>query len=126
MVDFGAEESFARAAQSVREHYGIEVSLWRVRAATLEHARACAGTVKAAPAPAAATLITQMDGSMIPVVKTQTGPSDKRTTRQVYWREARLCLARAEGNCSPRLRRHAGRRAGGPENFGGRSLCAPG
>jgi hypothetical protein len=101
LVDFGAEESFARAAQSVREHYGLEVSLWRVRAATLEHARLCAAMVKAAPRPAAATLITQMDGSMIPVVKTKTGLPDKRTTRQVYWREARLCLARAEGNCSP-------------------------
>jgi hypothetical protein len=101
LVDFGAEESFARAAQRVREHYGIGVSVWRVRAATLAHARACAATVKAAPAAAAATLVTQMDGSMIPVVKTKSGVSDKRTTRQVYWREARLCLARAEGNCSP-------------------------
>ena len=87
--------------QSVREHYGIEVSLWRARSATLEHARACAAVVKAAPAQTASTLITQIDGSMIPVVKTKSGPLDKRTTRQVYWREARLCLARAEGNRSP-------------------------
>jgi hypothetical protein len=100
LVDFGAEESFARAAQSVREHYGIEVSLWRVRTATLEHARACAATAPARPAPAAATLITQIDGSMIPAVRTQSGPLDKRTTRQVYWREARLCLARPQGKCS--------------------------
>jgi hypothetical protein len=38
---------------------------------------------------------------MIPVVKTKNGSRDRRTTRQVYWREARLCLARAHGNCSP-------------------------
>ncbi len=101
LVDFGAEESFARATQSVREHYGLEVSLWRARSATLAHARACAAAVQAAPAHAAATLITQMDGSMIPTVKTKSGALDKRTTRQVYWREARLCLARAQGNCSP-------------------------
>jgi hypothetical protein len=101
LVDFGAEQSFFQAAQSMREHYGLKVSLWRVRSATLEHARACAATVKAAPAQAAATLITQMDGSMIPVVKTKSGSVDKRATRKVYWREARLCLARAQGNCSP-------------------------
>ena len=100
-MDFGAEESFARAAQRVREHYGIEVSLWRVRTATLEHARACAATAQAGLAPAAATLITQMDGSMIPAVRTKSGPLDKRSTRQVYWREARLCLARAQGKASP-------------------------
>lgn len=97
LVDFGAEQSFARAAQSVREHYGVEVSLWRARSATLKHARACAGVGRGAPAPTAARLITQMDGSMIPVVKTKTGSLDRRTTRQVYWREARLCLARGEG-----------------------------
>jgi hypothetical protein len=97
LVDFGAEQSFARAAQSVREHYGVEVSLWRTRSATLQHARACAGIAQSAPAQVAARLITQMDGSMIPVVKTKTGSVDRRTTRQVYWREARLCLARGEG-----------------------------
>ena len=101
MVDFGAEESFARAAQSVREHYGIDVSLCRVRAATLGHARACAAVAPAASAPAAAALITQMDGSMIPAVRTKPGAADKRATREVYWREARLCLARPRGNCSP-------------------------
>jgi hypothetical protein len=102
LVDFGAEQSFARAAQSVREHYGLKVSFWRVRSATLEHARACAAVVvQATPGQAASTLITQMDGSMIPVVKTTSGSPDRRTTRKVYWREARLCLARAQGNCSP-------------------------
>ena len=29
LVDFGAEESFARAAQRVREHYGVAGALWR-------------------------------------------------------------------------------------------------
>lgn len=97
LVDFGAEQSFARAAQSVREHYGVTVSLWRARTATLQHARACAGAAPSAPAQAAAQLITQMDGSMIPVVKTKAGAWDRRTTRQVFWREARLCLARGAG-----------------------------
>ena len=37
MVDFGAEESFAEAAQSLHEHYGLDVSVGRVRGQTLVH-----------------------------------------------------------------------------------------
>ena len=35
---------------------------------------------------------------MIRGVNPQSGSRDKRATRKVYWREARLCLARAQGN----------------------------
>lgn len=101
LVDFGAEESFARAAQRVLEHYGVAVSVWSLRAATLRHARACGALRKSAPAQAASVLVTQMDGSMIPAVKTSAGSLDKRKTRQVYWREARLCLARDSESKTP-------------------------
>jgi hypothetical protein len=101
LVDFGAEESFERAASRVQEHYGVKVSVWRVRWATYQHARACGSCSKKASAQKAATLITQMDGSMIPTVKTAARALDKRTTRQVFWREARLCLARAKDSRSP-------------------------
>ena len=36
-VDFGAEESFARAAQRVQEHYGLDVAASSVRRQTLAH-----------------------------------------------------------------------------------------
>lgn len=100
-MDFGAEESFARAASRVQEHYGVKVSVWRVRSATYQHARACGSCSPKAAAQPAATLITQMDGSMIPAVKTSARALDKRTTRQVFWREARLCLARDKDSRSP-------------------------
>lgn len=101
LVDFGAEESFERAAARVQEHYGVEVSVWRVRSATYEHARAC-GACSPKPRPEkAATLVTQMDGSMIPTVKTSARAFDRRTTRQISWREARLCLAREKSSRSP-------------------------
>ena len=35
LVDFGAEESFARAAVRVREHYGLDVAAEQVRQQTL-------------------------------------------------------------------------------------------
>ncbi len=38
LTDFGSEHSFARAAQSVKEHYGFELGASAVRATTLEHA----------------------------------------------------------------------------------------
>jgi len=37
LVDFGAEESFARAVGRVREHYGVDVALGRLRRHTLVH-----------------------------------------------------------------------------------------
>src|SRR5215510_8514485 len=42
----------------------------------------------------AKTLIAQMDGTMIPVMEPGNGP-DRRKGKQLLWREARLCLARA-------------------------------
>lgn len=100
-MDFGAEESFERAVSRMQEHYGVKVSVWRVRLATYKHARGCGGCSQKAAPEKAATIITQMDGSMIPTVKTSARGLDRRTTRQVFWREARLCLAREKGSRSP-------------------------
>ncbi len=51
-------------------------------------------------------LIVQMDGSMIPIVETEsTTPQnqkiDRRKTRTVSWREASLSLARQKGSSQP-------------------------
>jgi len=90
-----------RAAARAQEHYGVKVSLWRVRSATYKHARGCGSCVAKTAPQKAATLITQMDGSMIPAVKTSARALDKRRARQVFWREARLCLARDKDSRSP-------------------------
>ena len=92
LTDFGAEDSCAAATVRVREHYGVPVPPSAVRTHTLRHARAIAATV-AAPAAPAAQLITQMDGSMVPIVEPGPGP-DGRKGKQLFWREARLCCAR--------------------------------
>ena len=39
LTDFGAEESFLRAAVRIKEHYGIEVSSSAIRRITFAHAR---------------------------------------------------------------------------------------
>src|SRR5438034_11748106 len=39
LTDFGAEESFVRATEKLREHYGIELGASAVREHTLAHAK---------------------------------------------------------------------------------------
>lgn len=101
LVDFGGEGAFLPAAQRVREHYGIDVPISRVRLATLKHARAMAITAeKVKPRASAKILLTEMDGSMVPIVQPGTG-ADKRKGKKLLWREARLCLARSTDTIQP-------------------------
>lgn len=94
LTDFGAEVSFGQAVDRVREHYAIEVPVEAVRQHTLRHGKAI--TTLAAAAPPAQQLITQMDGSMIPVMQPGSG-EDARQGRRLFWREVRLCCARQHG-----------------------------
>src|SRR5437667_5627634 len=113
MTDFGAENAFAGAAAKLKEHYGIEVPVSAVRVVTEEHGAAMlaqekqksdwpeSGGVAGAP-----VLIAEIDGSMLPVVETAEpgggeAPQDRRKTRQVSWKEARLALAHAPGSVTP-------------------------
>lgn len=98
LTDFGAESSFGRAAQRIKEHYRIELPVSAVREHTLRHGRkiaAMAATMQPLPAKA---LVTQIDGSMVPVVQPGKG-TDRRRGKTLLWREVRLCSARAVG-CS--------------------------
>ncbi len=95
LSDFGAEESFARAAARVKEHYGIEIAGSAIRRITYQHARQIQRVEPARPTQPARTVVTQIDGSMIPLVKpAQNG--DRRSGKTLLWSEARLCCARAE------------------------------
>jgi len=101
LVDFGAEESFARAAHRVQEHYGLDVHATAVRRQTLTHGAQISALKVAPPKVAAHTLITQMDGSMIPIVVPPPQGQDQRKVKQLLWREARLCLARIKDSVTP-------------------------
>lgn len=97
LSDFGAEESFARATARVREHYGIEVGASVVRGCTLKHGRSILKVAEKMQLPSAPAIITQMDGSLIPVVETACGAEDRRKKKKLFWREVRLCSARPVG-----------------------------
>ncbi len=101
MVDFGAEKSFSHAAQSVREHYGLEGSVGRVRRDSLRHGALLGAMTVEAPKQSAGTVVTQLDGSMIPIVNISEQGPDRRKNKERLWREARLCLAREKQSATP-------------------------
>ena len=95
LTDFGADHSFAQAAKKMREHYGVELPASGARSCTLAHAKASGAVRHQGPKGTVATLITEMDGTMLPIVTTKTGVDlDGRKGKELSWREARLCLAR--------------------------------
>jgi len=100
LTDFGSEQSFARAAGSVVEHYGFEIGVSAVRTATLLHAQRAREKLEAQyqqsfrilPALGAEQVIAQADGTMICTV--QSGPRKGKRPRE--WKEMRLVAAQAK------------------------------
>jgi hypothetical protein len=108
MTDFGADESFAKAATKMEEHYGIIVPDSAMRTITEKHAAA----IKTIPLKTNTPLgngkdciIAETDGTMIPIVDCGKKPGktneDNRKNRKTFWKEGRLCLAYSQGSMSP-------------------------
>jgi hypothetical protein len=110
LTDFGADEGVAGAAVKLKEHYRIELPNGAVRVVTEKHGAAMLGQENPKgdwpEHPGVAVLITEMDGSMLPVVEVAEAvageaPVDRRKTRKVGWKEARLALAHEPGSVTP-------------------------
>ena len=110
ITDFGADVPFGRIPKKLKEHYGISVPISSAQNITLYHAATVLSedqiNTQIPNKEGVPQLIVQMDGSMIPIVETQsttakTEKIDRRKTRTVGWREARLCLARVQGSSQP-------------------------
>ncbi len=109
MTDFGSEESFSHAAERVEEHYGIEVPVSTLAVTTERHAQKVFAdeTIKdeVSNRPGKKLIIAETDGSMVPIVETDnTAVCDKRTTRKVKWKEARVCMVREHNKVNPTFR----------------------
>jgi hypothetical protein len=104
LTDFGCEHSFARAVDSLREHYGVEIGVSAVRDATLAHAQRARALLEAQyaqpfrvlPAVGSAHIIAEADGTMICTV--QPGPRKGKRPRQ--WQEMRLVAAQARDSAT--------------------------
>lgn len=100
LTDFGCEQSFVRAAQSVREHYGFELGATAVRQSTLKQAqrahveleRQYEQSFRVLPAQAAEHVIAETDGSMICTVQ----PGPRKGKRPRDYEEIRLVAAQAK------------------------------
>jgi len=112
MVDFGADVSFGRIPEKLKEHYGIEVPVSSARMITYHHAgeiqRAAEVTTQVPERKGVEQLIVEMDGSLIPIVEREqseeTGAAiDHRKHKRVKWEEARLAMAHIAGSATPRF-----------------------
>jgi hypothetical protein len=104
LTDFGCEHSFARAADSVLEHYGLALGSTAVRTATLTHAHRArvkleaeyAQPFRVLPAVGAQHVITETDGTMICTV----APGPRKSKRPRGWEEMRLVAAQAKDSAT--------------------------
>jgi hypothetical protein len=98
IVDFGADESFGGAQKKIREHYGIEIPTSGIQSTTEKHAKIAYEYIEKQSFKdgKAEVVISEMDGSMLPIVETCQPEEglDNRKCKEVRWQEARLCMAR--------------------------------
>ena len=99
-TDFGCEHSFAKATESVQEHYGFEIGAPAIRSATLKNAQRARESLqkqynepfRILPEEGVEQLITQTDGTMICTVS----PGPRKGKRPREWKEMRLVAAQAK------------------------------
>lgn len=107
ITDFGSDVPFGKISFKLKEHYGIEVPTSSAQAITESHARRIRGNerleTEIPDRPGVDRIVAELDGSMIPIVMTDSAPSgdesrDRRKRRQVGWKEARLSLSHPSGS----------------------------
>ena len=101
--------AFKQVNKKLKEHYGITVPENGIRTTTLHHASQIKtlqderlGKVESS---AKDCVISETDGSMIPIVKTKdilaNEKTDRRKGKSLFYREARLTLAHEKGVVTP-------------------------
>lgn len=99
ITDFGADVPFGKAVEKMREHYGIEIPPATVRLITEKHAYTIT-KMKKETAAYEKTLISETDGSMIPITEIDDVKKDlhkdARKARKIGWKEVKLSFARGK------------------------------
>lgn len=104
--DFSADVSFQEAQKKVLEHYKIELPVSSIQGITENHTKNIFVFLENEKFEEgkAQQIISEMDGSMIPVMDTEIpkkGKADKRRSRTTRWQEARLCFSRGAQQITP-------------------------
>jgi hypothetical protein len=96
IVDFSAERSFAQTAQALLEHYRIEVPRYCIDKVTAQVCREAKAHNSSKPQTitSAKVLISEVDGSMLPIINTDPPKGaqnkDRRKHRKCHWIELRV------------------------------------
>ena len=105
VTDFAADVPFAQAMDKLVEHYGVLLSESTIRRITQDHARAMheATTLQGAwpEQVGCEVVVAEMDGGMVPIMEPDPTQADQRQGKRLFWKEARICLAHAQGSTSP-------------------------
>jgi hypothetical protein len=103
VTDFGADHSFGRVPEKLKEHYGITLSASTVRVVTQTHAQHIydkrrAKRIEKHPAITGRDcVIAETDGCLVPIVVTDKNAKDQRKGKEHIWKEARLSMAHVPG-----------------------------
>jgi hypothetical protein len=105
VTDLGADLPYAKVMDKLVEHYGLVLGESTIRKVTLAHAarihRRSGGFAQGLPEPVAAkavTFIAEIDGTMVPTVRSDAASADRRKAKTVQWQEAKVSLAHAQGS----------------------------
>lgn len=110
ITDFGADNAFGKISDKLEEHYGIRIPTSSSQAITEKHAETIKENIhlqtEISDQKGVNYMIIETDGCMVPIVETskkieEGKPVDRRKTRSVFWKEARLSLAHSNGSLSP-------------------------
>lgn len=98
VVDFGSDVAFNEVPKKLQEHYKIDLCIEIVRKITLRHAEGMGDYINKEnefeDREGVEQLIAEADGGMVPIVEVEEEAVDKRKTRKVFWKEAKLCFSR--------------------------------
>jgi hypothetical protein len=108
LVDFASDVSFARATEKLLEHYGVELSASTLRELTHQHGHRLLEQQQQlisqlGPEAGLPQLLSQTDGSMVPLVESSQKSPDQRKNKSLLWGEARLSVARRPDSVTPRF-----------------------
>jgi hypothetical protein len=96
IVDFSVERSFAQTEQALREHYRIDVPRYTIDKVTAQVCREAKAhnSNKPETVTAAEVLVSEVDGSMLPIINTEPPKGatnqDRRKHRKCHWKEIRV------------------------------------
>ena len=104
LTDLGADLPYAQVMDKLVEHYGIIIAESTIQRITLRHAQEIQRRSKGRPQglPKAITgqhtFIVEIDGTMVPTVRTDSAQGDRRKGKSVQWQEAKVSLAHVQGS----------------------------